>query len=161
MFNMFSENWFFREDLFLYNCLQGDGYCDDANNVADCGFDLGDCCEYSDDAGDWDAFCDQCICKMPWIPPLRLITSSLVTLLWLKILSGSSILNFLEFVGIFVILYLVIVTHMYIFTAYPGLRARRFSPPIIKKGLKVWVSLFSQLFQNNLQFIIIHKYDYI
>ena len=43
---------------------QGDGYCDDANNVADCGFDLGDCCEYAD-TEDWDAFCQQCICKKP------------------------------------------------------------------------------------------------
>ena len=51
-----------------WNCAdpkhQGDGYCDDANNVAGCGFDLGDCCEYSD-TDDWDSFCDQCICKMP------------------------------------------------------------------------------------------------
>ena len=43
---------------------QGDGYCDDANNVAECGFDLGDCCEYAD-TEDWDAFCQQCICKKP------------------------------------------------------------------------------------------------
>ena len=48
----------------VLNCTQGDGYCDDANNVADCGFDLGDCCEYAD-TEDWDAFCQQCICKKP------------------------------------------------------------------------------------------------
>ena len=35
--------------IFLENCqgviqYLGDGYCDDANNVADCNYDYGDCC---------------------------------------------------------------------------------------------------------------------
>ena len=44
---------------------QGDGYCDDENNVRECGFDLGDCCSGHQTKNinpDWDLFCDNCQC---------------------------------------------------------------------------------------------------
>ena len=34
-----------------YPTWQGDGYCDDENNVESCDFDGGDCCLDSDDLG--------------------------------------------------------------------------------------------------------------
>lgn len=40
----------------------GDSYCDDANNVAECDFDQGDCCESKRQGNQyWDAFCQECI----------------------------------------------------------------------------------------------------
>merc|ERR1712020_580495 len=38
----------------------GDGYCDDSNNNAECGYDSGDCCEPHVDG--WDSFCLNCEC---------------------------------------------------------------------------------------------------
>ena len=40
----------------------GDNYCDDDNNVAECNYDDGDCCEHNKEAGNanWDAFCSIC-----------------------------------------------------------------------------------------------------
>ena len=37
---------------------QGDGFCDDANNVAGCAWDLGDCCDPAADK----SFCTDCEC---------------------------------------------------------------------------------------------------
>jgi len=38
----------------------GDGYCDDDNNNADCGFDGGDCCD--NEMSGWDNYCSDCAC---------------------------------------------------------------------------------------------------
>ena len=42
---------------------QGDGYCDDENNVAACHWDGGDCC--NNDVPDYDNFCLECQCLGP------------------------------------------------------------------------------------------------
>ena len=50
---------------FSMNCecaspkFYNDGFCDDANNVAECNFDGGDCCHYEN----WDQYCTECECK--------------------------------------------------------------------------------------------------
>ena len=47
--------------LLLLGCNQawkGDGYCDDSNNNAECGFDEGDCCGCIVNT-EW---CDECQC---------------------------------------------------------------------------------------------------
>ena len=50
-----------------YSCpspnWQGDGYCDDENNIEECGFDLGDCCEEKN--ARWDYYCKECRCRDP------------------------------------------------------------------------------------------------
>ena len=38
---------------------QGDGYCDDSNNNADCDFDGGDCCQNLV----YNQFCSECWCS--------------------------------------------------------------------------------------------------
>ena len=43
--------------------LQGDGYCDDENNMAACNWDGGDCC--NNDLPDYDIFCLECQCLGP------------------------------------------------------------------------------------------------
>ena len=57
--------------MFLKKCLvecevpefQGDGYCDDENNMAACEWDGGDCC--NNDLPDYDIFCSECQCFGP------------------------------------------------------------------------------------------------
>ena len=57
--------------IILGNCqgviqYLGDGYCDDANNVADCSYDYGDCCltEKNPVTGNnVDNYCESCLCK--------------------------------------------------------------------------------------------------
>lgn len=39
---------------------KGDGFCDDMNNIADCDFDAGDCCNKTKPS--WNAFCQKCQC---------------------------------------------------------------------------------------------------
>ena len=39
----------------------GDGYCDDTNNIVECNFDGGDCCQEYPSVG-WDNYCNQCQC---------------------------------------------------------------------------------------------------
>ena len=43
--------------------FQGDGYCDDENNMAACNWDGGDCC--NNDLPDYDIFCLECQCLGP------------------------------------------------------------------------------------------------
>ena len=43
--------------------FQGDGYCNDENNVAACDWDGGDCC--NNDLPDYDIFCSECQCLGP------------------------------------------------------------------------------------------------
>ena len=40
----------------------GDGYCDDENNNALCGFDGGDCCPGDGAKEGWNNFCNDCKC---------------------------------------------------------------------------------------------------
>merc|ERR1712029_101155 len=40
--------------------LMNDGYCQDGNNLLECHWDGGDCC--NNDSQDWDAYCNDCEC---------------------------------------------------------------------------------------------------
>ena len=59
--------WFLNL-IIISQCLegcewQGDGYCDDENNMAACDWDGGDCC--NNDLPDYDIFCSECQCLGP------------------------------------------------------------------------------------------------
>ena len=43
--------------------FQGDGYCDDENNMAACNWDGGDCC--NNKIPDYDIYCSVCQCLVP------------------------------------------------------------------------------------------------
>ena len=43
---------------------QGDGYCDDENNIAACYWDGGDCC--NNNIPDYDVYCSVCKCVDPF-----------------------------------------------------------------------------------------------
>ena len=47
--------------------FQGDGYCDDENNMGACDWDGGDCCNNS--IPDYDVFCSVCRCLDPFEVP--------------------------------------------------------------------------------------------
>ena len=42
----------------MYVDYIGDGYCDDGNNNADCGYDGGDCCGFRINTD----YCFECLC---------------------------------------------------------------------------------------------------
>ena len=57
---------------------QGDGYCDDENNIAACDWDGGDCC--NNNIPDYDIFCSVCKCLGPNVDfELPDISSSVVS----------------------------------------------------------------------------------
>ena len=45
--------------------FQGDGYCDDENNMAACNWDGGDCCNNNIPDYPYDTFCTECQCLGP------------------------------------------------------------------------------------------------
>ena len=75
-FTWYHLNREYEEDVILhynedenvianYSCpvwdLVGDNYCDDEANIAECGYDLKDCCEIESDR----STCKDCLCYIP------------------------------------------------------------------------------------------------